>query len=281
MFSNVRLFNKNFIVLRDDLLGEINGNKARKLEFLNKVKLPYNHLICYGSSQSNAMQTLALFSNKNNYKFSFVCARRCEICGNLEDAIKNKANIYYSNDFGLSPKDFAMKLHKNDNDSFLIDEGVCNDYARFGFFDMANEIFSVCKEFDCDVFLPSGTYTSAIYLEKYLSQKLPNTRVFTTSCVSGKEYFAKQIQKLNPKSNLKLLTTRKKYHFARLYEELFILIESIAKIQFDLLYDSVGLVAIYENLDIFKDNILYIHQGGLIGSNTMKERYLRKLDYKD
>lgn len=272
MYSSLKLFNKNFIVLRDDLLGEINGNKARKLDFLKDIRLPYKHLISYGSSQSNAMQAIALFANKNNYKFSFVVARKCEITGNLKDAIDNNAIIYYAN----NPLEFAITLHKNDNESFLISEGVCEDYARFGFHKMAKEINALAKDIDFDVFLPSGTYTSAIYLEKYLNKLNPNIRVFTTSCVSADEYFIKQINKLNPNSNLKLLKTAKKYHFAHLYEELFIMLMNIDELKFDLLYDGVGLKAIYENIDDFKENILYIHQGGLIGSNTLKERYLRK-----
>lgn len=276
MFSVLKIFDKSFIVLRDDLLGEINGNKARKLDFLLDANLPYNHLICYGSSQSNAMQAIAVFAKNKGLKFSFVCARRCEIIGNLADALKNGANIYYSSDFGLSPAEFAMQLFKNDKNSFLISEGVSQDFARFGFYKMAKEIASACLEFNCDVFLPSGTFTSAIYLEKYLSLFAPNIRVFTTPCVSGDEYFKKQIVRLNPNSNLKLLKTKKKYHFAHLYEELFILTKSVENIDFELLYDSVGLMAIYENLDILKPNILYIHQGGLIGDTTMNKRYLEK-----
>lgn len=271
MFSTLKIFNKNMIILRDDLLGEINGNKARKLDIFKDLKLPYKHIISYGSSQSNAMQALALWTKNNNYNFSFVCARRCEISGNLKSALENNAVIYYAN----NPKEFAKTLHKNDNNSFLISEGVCEDYARFGFYKMAKEIAKIVNELDCDVVLASGTYTSAIYLEKYLST-LSNARVFTASCVNANEYFVKQINKLNPNSKLKLLKTARKYHFANLYEELFILNESINDIEFDLLYDSVCLKAIYENLDELKENILYIHQGGLIGSKNLELRYNKK-----
>lgn len=280
MISQIKLFNKNFLLLRDDLLGEINGNKARKLDFIKEINLPYKNIICYGSSQSNAMQALALFCNKSNYNFTFVCARECDITGNLADAINNNAKIIYSNKFYKTPKELAYELYKNDKESFLIDEGVCNDFARFGFFKMAKELAIVAKEIDFDVFLPSGTYTSAIYLEKYLRIFCPNINVYTCACVSADEYFKKQVKLLNPNSALKLLKTKKKYHFAKLYEELFVMIENIDKIDFELLYDSVGMIAIYENLDILKENILYIHQGGLLGSSTLKERYLRHFKAK-
>ncbi|MBQ6223896.1 MAG: 1-aminocyclopropane-1-carboxylate deaminase, partial [Campylobacter sp.] len=45
-----------FWLLRDDLLGVINGNKARKLHYyLNADLSKFKKIVSYGSSQSNAM----------------------------------------------------------------------------------------------------------------------------------------------------------------------------------------------------------------------------------
>jgi 1-aminocyclopropane-1-carboxylate deaminase len=47
-------------------------------------------------------------------------------------------------------------------------------------------------------------------------------------------------------------------------------------VEFDLLYDPHGWLTLLENPEIFKMPILYIHQGGLIGNESMLARYIRK-----
>jgi 1-aminocyclopropane-1-carboxylate deaminase/D-cysteine desulfhydrase-like pyridoxal-dependent ACC family enzyme len=49
-------------------------------------------------------------------------------------------------------------------------------------------------------------------------------------------------------------------------------------IEFDLLYDPVGWLILLENPEIFQKPTLYIHQGGLIGNESMLARYQRKYD---
>ena len=46
-------------------------------------------------------------------------------------------------------------------------------------------------------------------------------------------------------------------------------------IEFDLLYDPIGWNTLLDNID---DNYtyLYIHQGGLIGNESMLQRYIHK-----
>ena len=65
-FQKIRFKERDFFVLRDDLLDdEINGNKARKLEyFLNANLKNFSTLYSYGSSQSNAMSALSIFAKK-------------------------------------------------------------------------------------------------------------------------------------------------------------------------------------------------------------------------
>ena len=47
-------------------------------------------------------------------------------------------------------------------------------------------------------------------------------------------------------------------------------------VEFDLIYDPVGLLTLKENLADFKNEILYIHQGGILGNVSQKARYERK-----
>jgi 1-aminocyclopropane-1-carboxylate deaminase/D-cysteine desulfhydrase-like pyridoxal-dependent ACC family enzyme len=43
-----------------------------------------------------------------------------------------------------------------------------------------------------------------------------------------------------------------------------------------MLYDPIGWITLIENPKILKKPTLYIHQGGLIGNESMLERYRRK-----
>ena len=70
MIDKIRLRGREFWLLRDDLLGEFNGNKARKLEyFLNADLSGFDAIVSHGSSQSNAMYSLSLFANLKGLKF--------------------------------------------------------------------------------------------------------------------------------------------------------------------------------------------------------------------
>ncbi|EDP6262517.1 1-aminocyclopropane-1-carboxylate deaminase/D-cysteine desulfhydrase, partial [Campylobacter jejuni] len=75
-------------------------------------------------------------------------------------------------------------------------------------------------------------------------------------------------------SNLEFLTSDKKYHFARPYKEFYELYMNLklkCNIEFDLLYDILGLsIALKQE---WKKPLLYIHQGGILGNSTMLERY--------
>ncbi|KRS67906.1 1-aminocyclopropane-1-carboxylate deaminase, partial [Campylobacter coli] len=56
-----------FYIKRDDLLGEINGNKARKLAFyLSQNYDQGQRFISYGGIQGNALVALSIFAAKRN-----------------------------------------------------------------------------------------------------------------------------------------------------------------------------------------------------------------------
>ena len=109
---------------------------------------------------------------------------------------------------------------------------------------LANEIKSWAKEQNIEdkrlkVLLPSGTGTTALYLQKFLPFEL-----FTCSCVGDDEYLKKQFLDLEEKNHPKILKKEKKYHFGKLYFEFYLKhleLKEQTNIEFDLLYDSYRL----------------------------------------
>lgn len=272
----------SFYIKRDDLLGKINGNKARKLYYYFLNKYPKNQrFISFGSSQSNALLALSIFCRQNNYQLLFVCEKLSSFLeqnphGNYALALENKALIIQNLDFSHR-RDKALSL-KQEKDIF-IEEGVANKEAEIGFIHLAKEIEQQSKilNLDFDIFLPSGTGTSAAFLAKHSKSK-----VFTCACVGDEVYLKKQILTLDPYydfSNLYILQLSKKYHFAKPYLEFYELYLKLKKecgIEFDLLYDMLGIKTMMHYQAIFKKPILYIHQGGIIGNDSMLSRYKRK-----
>jgi len=88
-----------------------------------------------------------------------------------------------------------------------------------------------------------------------------------------------EILALDPHSRVKILPPPKKYHFGDLKPELYEIWRRTLEnsgVEFDLIYDPVGLLTLKENLADFKNEILYIHQGGILGNVSQKARYERK-----
>lgn len=264
---------------RDDLLGEINGNKARKMAFfMDKNYKQGTRFISYGSSQSNALAALSIFCKNKGLNLVFVCEKISSFLkqnpqGNYALALKNKALILENLDF-KDKKDMALSLYKKGD--IFINEGIAMKEAEVGLKILAKEIEEQSKALDIkfDIFLPSGTGTSAAFLAKNT-----NFNVYTCSCVGDDEYLKEQMLKLGgiPK-NLFILKKTRKFHFVKPYEELFKLYKKALNqgLEFDLLYDTVGLYTILENKIEFKNPLLYIHQGGLSGNSSMLKRYERK-----
>lgn len=273
--DKVKFRNLEFYLLRDDLLGEFNGNKARKLAYFLKADLSkFDTIISNGSSQSNAMYSLSVFAKLKGLKFKYVMSHinsnlLKNPVGNLKFALENKME-YFINE---NRRDFAISLI--DEKSLFIEEGVAQKEAEFGFIEQAKEIEKFAKKHDIkfDIFLPSGTGTSAAYLAKHT-----NFRVFTCPCVGDMAYLKNQISTLNLNNlpNLTILNPPKKYYFGDLKKELIEIHQQLlheTNIEFDLIYDPVGFITLFENLSKFKENILYIHQGGILGNISQFQRY--------
>ncbi|MSN97113.1 1-aminocyclopropane-1-carboxylate deaminase [Campylobacter sp. FMV-PI01] len=275
VFEKTKFRNLEFFVLRDDLLGEFNGNKARKLEYFLKSDLSkFDTIVSYGSSQSNAMYSLSVFAKLKKLKFKYVMSHlnsnlKDTPVGNFKFALENKMEYFVSK----NRREFALNLV--DSKSIFIEEGIAQKEAKIGFIKQAKSIkdYANKNKIKFDIFLPSGTGASAAYLAKHTK-----FRVFTTPCVGDKIYLQKQINNLNLNnlSNLTILNPPKKYHFGALKKELVQIWQEIlneTSIEFDLIYDPVGFLTLFLNLSEFKENILYIHQGGILGNISQLQRY--------
>ncbi len=188
--------------------------------------------------------------------------------GNYFEALKNGAKIIQTGLKGEKLRNFV--LSKKDKETLIIEEGGRIKESEFGIKILADEINEYAKKNNLRVFLPSGTGTTAYFLAKHL-----DVEVLTTPCVGDENYLKKQFKWLGGEKIPTILKPRKKYHYGKLYPELYKLWFELknAGIEFDLLYDMVGWdTLLYYNLK----NILYIHQGGIKGNITMLQRYERK-----
>ncbi len=265
---------KKYYIKRDDLTHPFfSGNKARKLWFLLKKDFSkIDKIISYGSSQSNAMLSLSYLAKIKNIKFDYYTSHINSFLkenphGNYKYALQNGMNIL----IGKPPS----KINPNE---LFIPEGGYIDNAKEGIKILADEIKNWCKKENkkVDIFLPSGTGTTALFLQKYL----PNFKVYTTACVGGSDYLKEEFYGLCEDSthHPKILTPSKKYHFAKLYPKCFEIWRELkeAGVEFDLLYDPIGWITMTEHETIFNHDLLYIHQGGLLGNESMLPRYKRK-----
>ncbi|WP_346745264.1 1-aminocyclopropane-1-carboxylate deaminase [uncultured Campylobacter sp.] len=161
-------------------------------------------------------------------------------------------------------------------DSLFINEGVWQPQAEAGFISQARQIerWAEAEGKVVDIFLPSGTGTSAAFLAKHVKFD-----VFTCPCVGDADYLKSEIEALTPNSKARILPPPKKYHFGDLKPELYQIWREVCEqtgIEFELIYDPVGFLTMMANMGAFKNEILYIHQGGALGNISQKLRYERK-----
>ena len=227
--------------------------------------------------------------------------KESEICGgetaNLTDnCSENELNLKDAGGLNLSKFDEQTEIagvnsgecisHKSSNlpaaqdcfigDSLFINEGVWQPQAEVGFISQARQIerWADAEGKTVDIFLPSGTGTSAAFLAKHVKFD-----VYTCPCVGDASYLKSEIEALTPNSKARILQPPKKYHFGDLKPELYQIWCDVCEqtgIEFELIYDPVGFLTMMANLGAFKNEILYIHQGGALGNISQKLRYERK-----
>ena len=267
---------KPFFLKRDDLLDkDFSGNKARKFYYYLQHDFPSIHtLISYGSAQSNAMYSLSVLAKRKGWKFEYYVEHIASYLeenphGNYLGALNNGMKLCLGKPPSTLPKEVLF-----------IDEGGRGKEAEFGIKILAQEILAWQKENNVtklNIFLPSGTGTTALFLQK----NLQNIQVYTCPCVGNSDYLLEQFLALESNKNLhpQILSLEKKHHFGKLYKENYVIwlkLQAETKVKFDLLYDPLGWRTLLHHLSHFKTPILYIHQGGLLGNESMLARYERK-----
>jgi 1-aminocyclopropane-1-carboxylate deaminase/D-cysteine desulfhydrase-like pyridoxal-dependent ACC family enzyme len=267
--------NHHFCIKRDDLLdNQFSGNKARKLAYyLENDFYGIDTLVSYGSAQSNAMYSMSVLAQLKGWRFIYYV-------DHIASFLKNNPNGNYACALDNNMEIIEGKIDQNllDKTNILyIPEGGAIDKASFGLEQLAKEIreWKNKQGFkETKIFLPSGTGTTAVFLQKFLEDE-----VLTCPCVGDSSYLKKQFMELvhDEKQHPTILQPFKKFHFGKLYKENYEIwnhLKNETKIEFDLLYDPIGWQVLLDNIDKYKGfPILYIHQGGLIGNVTMIERY--------
>lgn len=269
VFHKLDLSGREIYIKTDHKISaHFNGNKARKLYFLKDIK--NKSLVSVGGNLSNMLEPLSYLAQKNNLKVTFFAPKFSDVRSKLAN-FKGVEIIQLEKEQlkELKAEDFKGSI-------FIPQGGACKE-ARCGVKILAQEIQEFCeskaKEFI--VFLPSGTGTTALFLQEALKQK-----VYTTPLVGDADYLKAQMSLLQDNQAFfpTILDLDKKYHFGKLYKEFWQKyqdLKSKTNIEFDLLYDPKGWMIVEQFLQ--DKNIIYIHQGGLNGNKTMIERYKRKL----
>jgi 1-aminocyclopropane-1-carboxylate deaminase/D-cysteine desulfhydrase-like pyridoxal-dependent ACC family enzyme len=271
-----------FLLKQDDLINpHLSGNKIRKVKYLLSNLPKENTIVSYGSIYSNAMYSLSFFAKSFGYNFIYIVKnlpknKLQNPKGNLKLALKNGMKIVEGYEY--------INKYKNSENCFFIKEGVAQDFAYYGIKELAIELIDYLdNNKNYQIFLPSGTGTTALFLSKAIKElKAKNLKVYTTPVVGNKEYLIEQFLELESDKSFfpNIIDSKKKYYFGRLYKEFYQIWLELRKetnIEFDLLYDPKAWIVILQNKDIFK-NLVYIHQGGILGNITMKDRYERKFN---
>lgn len=320
----------SLFIKRDDLLGDksqfsgFSGNKARKFYHLFHADLlNINKVISYGSAQSNALYALSILAKLKGWEFDFYVDHipaylKQNPIGNYAAAIENGARIMSIRQT-LADKSIERDIEKSirnsilptENNTLFIPEGGRYTDAEQGIKQLADEIAQWASNTshqtkqsidDLKVFLPSGTGTTALFLQKHLP-----FQVMTCACVGDASYLKQQFTSLCPntekhptilptpaknqtnatKNTIKpqlqchSSPTPTKYHFGKLHRDFYQIWHELLQqtgIEFDLLYDPLGWLTLLNYLQehSVEHPVLYIHQGGLLGNQSMLPRYQRK-----
>jgi len=274
----------SFLLKRDDLLDkEFTGNKARKFHYFLINNFPnITTVVSHGSNQSNAMYSLSVLAKYKGWNYIYYTHH-------IPNFLKENpnGNYKYSLKNGMKLKLFEKNQTIDDISydkatTILVKEGGAIDEARYGIEVLANEIVTYRDTnniTNLKIFLPSGTGTTALFLQHYLK----DIEVLTCPCVGDAKYLQKQfMQLLDTTLYPTIIEPKKKYHFGKLYKtnyETYLALLEQTNIEFDLLYDPVGIETFIDYAKKIDDKditYLYIHQGGLKGNVTMIDRYQYK-----
>ncbi len=276
---------RTFYVKRDDCIDPyLSGNKYRKLyTLINTPRETIIKVISYGGTQSNAMLAIAALCKAKGWVFEYYTK---PLPKKRDLQIGESSNYMQALSLGMQHKELESAFYRDyiasltlnlDKNVVLIHQGGANQSARLGVEVLAQEIRQ-SNLYKSDYLgvkslaTPSGTGTTALYL----ALALPEYRVYTTPSIGDKSYLLEQMNALEEvPSNLIILESEKKYHFAKPYKEFVDLQMRLEKagIEFDLIYAPKLWKLLLEQTD---EEILYIHSGGTTGNASMLERYSYK-----
>ncbi|MFT6987384.1 MAG: 1-aminocyclopropane-1-carboxylate deaminase [Psychromonas sp.] len=291
--QRVNMAGFTFFIKRDDLLNPyFSGNKARKFAyFLNNDFPAIKKIIGHGSVQANSLYPLAALAKLKGWQLDFYVNNiprwlKQSPNGNYRAALALGTNIIEVDKSALTEganldSFMRSKAQQLAPDTLFIPEGGRSKNAKQGIAVLAAEIQLFCQQQSLQspiIMLPSGTGTTALFLQSLLPYK-----VFTCACVGDKQYLTQQLSELE--SDLSawptILPSAKRYQFGKLYPEFYqiwLQLKQQTNIEFDLLYDPLGWLTLlaYLKKKRVDQPIIYIHQGGLIGNESMLPRYQRK-----
>ena len=275
--SKISLDGRDFLVKRDDLIDPyLAGNKYRKLYTL--LQTPSKNLltiISYGGTQSNAMLAIAAMCRQKGWEFLYYTKPLSK-----KQKEQNIGNFTIALSLGMKHIEIENELYRDyiaslnltiDKNTFIIDQGGAVKEAKIGLEVLAKEIREQNPNVKA-VATPSGTGTTALFL----ALALPEYKVYTTPSVGDVVYLKEQMSALaNIPSNLCILEPQKKYHFAKPYRDFIDIYKKLLDegIEFDLLYAPSLWKCLLEQT---KEEILYIHSGGVSGNESMLKRYEQK-----
>jgi 1-aminocyclopropane-1-carboxylate deaminase/D-cysteine desulfhydrase-like pyridoxal-dependent ACC family enzyme len=295
----VHFQHKKIYVKRDDLLHpQFSGNKARKFyHFLKHPQPGVSTLVGSGSAQANSLYSLAALAKLKQWKCEFYVDHipswlKQNPCGNYQAALELGARIIEVSSLHRQQQanldSFMQTIVKpslSPQQLFIPEGGRC-EYAREGVVTLAEEIEQWQHQNHIgrlNVMLPAGTGTTALFLNEYFSQMNPCIRVYSCACVGDENYLSLQFTQLNSNTSTHpiILPREKKYHFGKLYKEHYqtwLDLKQQTELEFELLYDPIGWQCLMRFLEEQADDTpaLYIHQGGLLGNQSMLPRYKRK-----
>ncbi len=275
----------SFYLKRDDLLhADFSGNKARKFYYFLENDFPdITKIVSYGSAQSNAMYSLSVLAKMKGWEFEYYVDHVADYLrdnphGNYAGAIKNGMQLHVGRGI-LTP---------TNQNILYIEEGGRQKEAEYGIKVLAQEILEWQKENnikELNIFLPSGTGTTALFLQKSLNiegvVRGQHPTVYTCPCVGDSDYLKKQFFELEEDENHhpRIISLEKKHHFGKLYREnykIWLKLQQQTGVVFDLLYDPLGWRTLLAHSEVMAKPTLYIHQGGVLGNESMLPRYERK-----
>ncbi|ATX80589.1 1-aminocyclopropane-1-carboxylate deaminase/D-cysteine desulfhydrase, PLP-dependent ACC family [Mariprofundus aestuarium] len=275
---------REFFVKRDDLIDPLlSGNKYRKLYSLIKTPAEtYDDIISYGGTQSNAMLSIAALCHQKGWDFHYTCKLLPEHLkaypsGNLKLALELGMQLHEVAHEAYEETVRQLRLQRKTSTLF-VPQGGADPIAEEGITLLAREISGWQQEQGLDelhVVTPSGTGTTACYL----AYALPDAKILTTPTVGDRDYLIHQMEMLGAlPPNLRILENEKKHHFARPYPEFLAIYRELkaAGIEFDLIYGTNMWHTLLQHVELIDGAILYVHSGGLIGNETMLNRYFHK-----